>query len=93
MELIEAESKRNGEYSSIQDFITRMLNANLDIHAFSILEKHVPMRFPDNGDNTMFRPVLALMGYDPDYSAAPDIKVYPLSHFEEPWDDDDLPFC
>ncbi len=92
MELIETESKKNGEYASIQDFIVRMLNANLDIHAFTILEKYVPMRFPNNGDNSMFRPVLALMGYDPDYSAAPDIEVYPLSHFMEPWDDDDLPF-
>ena len=91
MELIELESKRNGEFLSIQDFITRMLNSNLDIHAFSFLEKYVPMRFPNNGDNTMLRAVLALMGYDPDYSAAPDIKVYPLSHFEN-FDDDELPF-
>ena len=61
------------------------------------------MEFPGGGDETMLRPVLALMGYDPEYSAAPDIEVYPLSHWNKPgqasflrdwddpalWDDDD----
>lgn len=98
LEKIEREYEENGDFTSIEDFITRMLNANLDIHAFTVLADWMPMEFPGNGDATMLRPVLALMGYDPEYSAAPDIEVYPLSHWDEPgqrgflrdWDDPDL---
>ncbi len=98
LEKIEREHAENGEFTSIEDFIRRMLKANLDIHAFTVLAEWMPMQFPGGGDETMLRPVLALMGYDPEYSAAPDIEVYPLSHWAEPgkrgflrdWDDPDL---
>lgn len=89
IKLIEAERYQNGEFASIEDFITRMLKRNLDIHSFSVLAEYIPIKFPHNGDATMLRPMLALMGYDPDYSAAPDIKTYPLTHWV---DTDDLPF-
>ena len=98
LEKIERECAENGEFVSVEDFILRMLKANLDIHAFTILSDWMPMEFPGNGDAKMLRPVLALMGYDPEYSAAPDIEVYPLSHWDVPnkraflrdWDDPDL---
>lgn len=96
MEKIEREHAMNGEFASIEDFIRRMLNANLDIHAFTVLSEWLPMQFPGGGDGTMLRPVLALMGYDPEYTAAPDIEVYPLSHWDtsdDPrwdWDDPEL---
>lgn len=98
MEKIEREHTENGEFASIEDFIRRMLKANLDIHAFTVLSDWLPMEFPGGGNQTMLRPVLALMGYDPEYTAAPDIEVYPLSHWDTPgdrnflrdWDDPDL---
>lgn len=98
IEKIEAEHAKNGEFASIEDFIRRMLGAGLDIHAFTVLSEWLEMEFPGDGDETMLRPVLALMGYDPDFSAAPDIEVYPLSHwnasgsanFLQDWDDPDL---
>lgn len=88
MEKIEKEHMENGEFASMEDFIRRMLKANLDIHAFTVLSDWLRMEFSGGGDETMLRPVLALMGYDPEYSAAPDIEVYPLSHWDdsEPWD-------
>lgn len=76
-----------GEFASIEDFILRMMNANLDIHAFTVLSDWLPMEFPGGGDETMLRPVLALMGHDPEYTVGPEIEVYPLSH----WDTDDDP--
>ncbi|MBR3769673.1 MAG: hypothetical protein IKL06_03980 [Lachnospiraceae bacterium] len=89
LEKIDKEYDRNGKFLSIQDFITRMLNANLDIHAFTVIEKYVPMRFPNGGEAAMLRTMLAFMGYDPDYSVLPDIEVYPGWYDE---DDDELPF-
>lgn len=97
-EKIEREYAENGTFVSIEDFIRRMLKANLDIHAFTVLSDWLPMEFPGGGNEKMLRPVLALMGYDPEYSAAPDIEVYPLSHWDVPgkrdflrdWDDPDL---
>jgi len=89
LEKINKEYDRNGKFLSIQDFITRMFQVNLDIHAFTVIEKYVPMRFQNGGDATMLRAMLALMGYDPDYSDAPDIEVYP-SWYDE--DEDELPF-
>lgn len=79
---IEEESKKNGAYRSVEDFIQRMLAANLDIHAFSIIAEHIPMEFPNNGNSTMLRPVLALMGYDPDYTVLPEV-VEPYDEFDE----------
>jgi len=98
MDKIEREHEENGEFLSIEDFIRRMLKANLDIHAFTVLSDWLPMEFPGDGDETMLRQVLALMGYDPEYTAAPDIEVYPLSHWNKPgnasflqdWDDPEL---
>lgn len=89
IEKMEKESRLNGDFVSIEDFVKRMLKANLDIHAFSVLAEHMPMEFPGNGDTTMLRAVLALMGYDPDYATAPDIEVYPLSYWDNP---EELPF-
>ena len=54
-----------------------------------MIEKYVPMRFPNGGEAAMLRTMLAFMGYDPDYSVLPDIEVYPGWYDE---DDDELPF-
>lgn len=86
---IEEESGKNGDFLSIQDFITRMFKANLDIHAFTVIAEYIPMKFPNGGDATMLRTVLAFMGYDPDYSDAPDIEIYPPEYWE---DSEEMPF-
>lgn len=99
LEKVERERKEHGDFATVQEFITRMLAAGLDIHSFTVLEKYVPMTFEEHGSSAMFRPLLALMGYDPDFSDGPDVETHPESwwhtsddKFLDDIDDDELPF-
>lgn len=89
---MEHEEQSGGEFKSIDDFIDRMLNAGLDIHAFSIISEYLPITFPGNGNASMLRVVIALRGWDPDYTELPQIDVYSkyASNNEEDDDDDEL---
>lgn len=70
------EEERGGSFASMDDFIDRMMAADMDIHAFTMIGQYIPMKFPGNGDAGMLRAVLALRGYDPDYSVTPNMKYY-----------------
>ncbi|MDD5791339.1 MAG: hypothetical protein PUD22_02010 [Erysipelotrichaceae bacterium] len=88
---IEREEERNGAFASIDDFIDRMLNADMDIHAFSIIGEYLTITFPGNGNASMLRAVIALRGLDPDYAILPEIEVY-AKNYEAEDDDEILPF-
>ena len=88
VKLVEDEYESGGKFTSIDDFIDRMFERHMDLHAFTIFGKYIPMSFSGNGDASMLRAVLALRGFDPDYSVAPDIEVYAADYD----DDEELPF-
>lgn len=90
MERVSREEERGGRFASMDDFIDRMLAAEMDVHAFTVIGQYIPMKFPGNGDACMLRAVLALRGYDPDYSVAPEIQIF--YRVDDDITDDDLPF-
>lgn len=83
VKLVEDEYKKGGKFTSIDNFIDRMFARHMDLHAFTIFGQYIPMRFSGNGDARMLRAVLALRGYDPDYSVAPDIEVFDAVDYDE----------
>ena len=89
MKQVRQEVERGGKFTTIDNFIDRMLAAGMDIHAFTIIGKYIPMKFSGDGDASMLRAVLALRGYDPDYSVAPEIITYTTVYNGEGEEDDD----
>lgn len=89
MKQVRQEVERGGKFTTIDNFIDRMLAAGMDIHAFTIIGKYIPMKFSGDGDARMLRAVLALRGYDPDYSVAPEIITYTTVYNGEGEEDDD----